>query len=341
MRQRVLAREEPIVRLESDVGTRVHRFGQDVRGKTTGQDRRNRVLEEDPDVCASTGAGSFECRRNIQAKARFQEYSGIIGPPVLIKVDREDEARFIEQHRINASDERLSSIVVAGQVPSNDRLIDGKKSPARAFRALDTRLLADPADPFVRAGRRVSGFAGFATLKSPGIDVFATAEQRTEQARSSPRQRRVDRREGASSPSESGVQREETILSLYDRGRRVPLHDATLPVTVANSLGDEVGNRALLPSKSCRFRPNSASCRREFCELVATGWQRPPASVEKWKRLRKKSCPSTRVKIGGEAGIRTLGTGLSPYNGLANRRFRPLSHLTGRENPQRGYRTPR
>src|SRR5687767_12853520 len=33
-------------------------------------------------------------------------------------------------------------------------------------------------------------------------------------------------------------------------------------------------------------------------------------------------------RIGGEAGIRTLGTGLSPYNGLANRRFRPLSHLT-------------
>jgi hypothetical protein len=35
-----------------------------------------------------------------------------------------------------------------------------------------------------------------------------------------------------------------------------------------------------------------------------------------------------RAKVGGEAGIRTLGTGLSPYNGLANRRFRPLSHLT-------------
>lgn len=36
------------------------------------------------------------------------------------------------------------------------------------------------------------------------------------------------------------------------------------------------------------------------------------------------------TKTGGEAGIRTLGRGLSPYNGLANRRFRPLSHLTAR-----------
>src|SRR5580704_13406899 len=31
---------------------------------------------------------------------------------------------------------------------------------------------------------------------------------------------------------------------------------------------------------------------------------------------------------GGEAGIRTLGTGVSPYNGLANRRIRPLCHLS-------------
>ena len=35
-----------------------------------------------------------------------------------------------------------------------------------------------------------------------------------------------------------------------------------------------------------------------------------------------------RAKVGGEAGIRTLGRGLSPYNGLANRRLQPLGHLT-------------
>jgi hypothetical protein len=32
--------------------------------------------------------------------------------------------------------------------------------------------------------------------------------------------------------------------------------------------------------------------------------------------------------IGGEAGIRTLGRTLRPYNGLANRRLQPLGHLT-------------
>src|ERR1044072_3379675 len=38
----------------------------------------------------------------------------------------------------------------------------------------------------------------------------------------------------------------------------------------------------------------------------------------------------TSVFLGGEAGIRTLDTGFSPYNGLANRRLRPLGHLTAR-----------
>jgi hypothetical protein len=42
--------------------------------------------------------------------------------------------------------------------------------------------------------------------------------------------------------------------------------------------------------------------------------------------------PRTRcgefLKACGEGGIRTLGTDLSPYNGLANRPFRPLRHLS-------------
>ena len=37
---------------------------------------------------------------------------------------------------------------------------------------------------------------------------------------------------------------------------------------------------------------------------------------------------------GGEAGIRTLGRVLKPYNGLANRRLQPLGHLTVRGFPK-------
>ena len=49
---------------------------------------------------------------------------------------------------------------------------------------------------------------------------------------------------------------------------------------------------------------------RKFLRLVVNG----------------KSCDEC---AGGEGGIRTLGTGVSPYNGLANRRIRPLCHLSG------------
>ena len=37
----------------------------------------------------------------------------------------------------------------------------------------------------------------------------------------------------------------------------------------------------------------------------------------------------TVIFLCGEGGIRTLGTSLSSYNGLANRPFRPLRHLSG------------
>jgi hypothetical protein len=41
-----------------------------------------------------------------------------------------------------------------------------------------------------------------------------------------------------------------------------------------------------------------------------------------------KTINKTGQETGGEAGIRTLGRSLSPYNGLANRRLQPLGHLT-------------
>src|SRR5690349_16706038 len=40
---------------------------------------------------------------------------------------------------------------------------------------------------------------------------------------------------------------------------------------------------------------------------------------------------------GGEGGIRTPGRGLSPYDGLANRCFRPLSHLSAKMPSQKCF----
>ena len=46
----------------------------------------------------------------------------------------------------------------------------------------------------------------------------------------------------------------------------------------------------------------------------------PEQQVLMWKEF---------ARTGGERGIRTLDTGFSPYNGLANRRLQPLGHLSG------------
>ena len=43
---------------------------------------------------------------------------------------------------------------------------------------------------------------------------------------------------------------------------------------------------------------------------------------------REKDSLSCRL-AGGEGGIRTPDRGVSPYNGLANRRLQPLGHLSG------------
>ena len=45
----------------------------------------------------------------------------------------------------------------------------------------------------------------------------------------------------------------------------------------------------------------------------------PEQQVLMWKEF---------ARTGGERGIRTLDTGFSPYNGLANRRLQPLGHLS-------------
>ena len=53
------------------------------------------------------------------------------------------------------------------------------------------------------------------------------------------------------------------------------------------------------------------------------------AVPRRWQRILCGLCGLQALEIyGGEGGIRTLGRGLGPYDGLANRCFRPLSHLS-------------
>ncbi len=59
-------------------------------------------------------------------------------------------------------------------------------------------------------------------------------------------------------------------------------------------------------------------------QQVADAWQRAGRSCRNSLRNQKGFSSES-----GERGIRTPGTGLTPYNGLANRRLQPLGHLSG------------
>jgi len=79
-----------------------------------------------------------------------------------------------------------------------------------------------------------------------------------------------------------------------------------------------------------------------ICRIRSQPRRSPPASRPNFLRLPGKTGDSPHVSIeshacvrwnestGGEGGIRTPGSALRHYDGLANRCFRPLSHLSAR-----------
>jgi hypothetical protein len=60
----------------------------------------------------------------------------------------------------------------------------------------------------------------------------------------------------------------------------------------------------------------------DFSKGILGEWQ------QHWQQFAEFSGLLGFKSNGGEAGIRTLGTGFGPYNGLANRRLQPLGHLS-------------
>jgi hypothetical protein len=70
--------------------------------------------------------------------------------------------------------------------------------------------------------------------------------------------------------------------------------------------------------------------RNSCCSSIRTVLKRPGES--RGFAVLTDSTPLLRLNTGGEGGIRTLDTGVSPYNGLANRRLQPLGHLSGEVN---------
>lgn len=65
---------------------------------------------------------------------RVEERGRVVLPVRLVEVDGEDEARFVEQQRIDAGDEHLPLGVDSGKMPANDVVGEGQEAAVGATR---------------------------------------------------------------------------------------------------------------------------------------------------------------------------------------------------------------
>lgn len=96
MRQRVLVREEPIVRIEAKIRATFHGLGEDVRAELPGKRGRHGLFEKEPDMAAAPGTRALERNRQIHRAARLDECGGVSEPVTLVEVDGQKKARLIQ-----------------------------------------------------------------------------------------------------------------------------------------------------------------------------------------------------------------------------------------------------
>lgn len=129
----------------------------------------------------AAGARALERRRKIQTPARTHEGERILLPTGFVEVDREEEARLVQEERIHARDERLAIGILAREVPPDDQIGDGKESTVRTVGASDARFLTDPANPLIRAGGCIAGPPGLPALEPARVHVVSTPKERAEE----------------------------------------------------------------------------------------------------------------------------------------------------------------
>lgn len=171
----VLIWEEAVVRGELGLGAAFGGFGEEVGGEFSDESCGDGFFEEEPDVCAVSGAGSFQGGWDFFFGASGEVGEGVVSPAVAVEIDCEEMAGFVEKHGVNPDDE------IAGEVAADDFIGDGEPVLMGAGVAFDTRFLANATHPFVAADRGVSGLAGLLADEAMGVDFFTTTKKRAEE----------------------------------------------------------------------------------------------------------------------------------------------------------------
>ena len=262
-RQRVLAREEPVVRSEADVGVALHGFRQEM-GAETARDRcRHRVVEDDPDMCAVARAGAFQGRRNPLRPAGCEKSRRVPPPGLPVEVGGEEPVGVVRADGIDADR------VTTAQVPLDHFVRHGQEGLVGTGPALDLGFAAYPRFPFVAARRRIARPTRPGILPAHREYVLPAGEQ-------GPEQRNLLRRRR---PVGYGGRRPLAVRN--GRSVRLEFREArgqfgSLDPEARKSFADAGGFlRSRIPV--CQFRPpappdSAGECRRAVTDPISAIW---------------------------------------------------------------------
>ena len=107
-------------------------------------------------MSAAAGSGPFQCGWNAKSTTGFHECPAVLTPAFLVKIDGKEKTRLVLKHGINACNEPFTGVITARKMPTDYFVCHWKKLPILTLRALNSRLFADAANPFIAAGRRVT-----------------------------------------------------------------------------------------------------------------------------------------------------------------------------------------
>jgi hypothetical protein len=142
----------------------------------------NRLIEKHPDMCAVSGTRTFHRHRHSDSLAGILHSPHVLTPVLLVQIDGQEPAGFIEQHRVNSGDKGMSQRILSREMPPDNLVGDGQEPLMPALAALDFRLFTNATNPFVAASRLVTRPAGLSAFEPAGIDIFASAKQGAKQA---------------------------------------------------------------------------------------------------------------------------------------------------------------
>jgi hypothetical protein len=181
-RHRILARKEPVIRIEADIRTAIHRRRDKQRAEAPRFRSRDWLGKENPSVSAIARARSFNGDGDVFCPGGVTKRSDIRHPALLVEIGGEEPTCLIAQHGIDA-DREIHRIArcFACEMRTENIIANSNERLVWAFTTLDLWLAAHASDPLVTARGRIACFSGYAVLPSARKHIVSPSEQAPEE----------------------------------------------------------------------------------------------------------------------------------------------------------------